>query len=319
MMNAMKLGLGVALALALVGSPGSASAAGLAVDASELPAATRAALAADIQRARAEVPELFRQVEDVAKRANDIDAASRAPGAPLTSWFKALGPRALMPMLDMLAFGGRAPSGLTPTAASALRVGLVEAVGVVRDARAVPVLARIVARERDVEMTRASADALGRIGTDEAMTALMGSLAATEAAGGAGANSERAHAILAGIGSSRRLDATRLLAKKLDASPDEATARAIAKALGTAGNAWAWKTLSARTDEAAVRETAARALVRVYVQYRGEARTAAGKALLVVDDASTPSLVAEAKRAAAGDTATALDELATRLAKNPTR
>jgi hypothetical protein len=317
MSTMMKLSLGIVTAFALVTTTVShASAAGLAVDASELAAKTRTSLKADIEKARIETPELFRQVYDVAKRAGELDAGSRRPGAPLTMHFKVLGPRALMPMLELLAFEGHAPADLTPTARAALRVGLLEAVGIIRDGRAVPVLARVAQRERDVDTTRASADALGRIGTDEAYGALVTALDNADAAGPSG--SERVQALLAGVGSARRVDGTTLLAKRLDAHPDDATAKAAAKALGTAGNAWAWKTLASRTGEAAVREIAARALVKAYLAYGGEARGAASNALMVVDDAHTAALITEARRTASADQAALLDELAARFAANPT-
>lgn len=317
MKTMMKLSLGLIAAFALATSAADASAAGLAVDSTELSATARSSLKADIEKARIEAPELFRQVHDIARRAGEIDAGARRPGSPLTMHFKVLGPRALMPMLEMLAFDGHAPSDLTPTAQAALRVGLVEAVGIVRDARALPVLARIALRERDVDMTRASADALGRLGTDEAFSALVTALQSAES--GATPGGERVLALLAGVGSARRVDGVKLLTKRLDAHPDAATAKAIAKALGTAGNAWAWKTLASHKDEGAVRDLAARALVKLYVAYPGEARTAASNALLVVDDVSTPALIADARRTASTDQAAALDELAARFAKNPTR
>ncbi|MDB4934785.1 MAG: hypothetical protein JWP87_1757 [Labilithrix sp.] len=312
----MKLSLGLCAALALATTTFDASAAGLAVDSSELAAKSRSSLKADIEKARTETPDLFRQVYDIAKRAGELDAGARRQGTPLTMHFKVLGNRALMPMLELLAFDGHAPADLTPSARDALRVGLIEAVGIVRDARAVPVLARIALRERDVDTTHASADALGRIGTDEAFTALVTALDAADAAT---PNGERVQALLAGVGSSRRVDGTKLLAKRLDAHPDTATAKAAVKALGVAGNAWAWKTLASRTDEATVRELAARALVKAYLSYGGEVRTAATNALLVVDDAHTSAIVTEARRAATTDQATLLDDLATKLAKNPTR
>lgn len=318
MKTMMKLSLGLVAAFALATTSVDASAAGLAVDATELPATMRTSLKADVEKARIEAPDLFRQVHEIARRAGEIDAAARRPGAPLTMHFKVLGPRALMPMLEMLAFDGHAPSGLTPTAQAALRVGLVEAVGIVRDARAVPVLARIALHDRDVDMTRASADALGRLGTDEAFAALVTALDSTES-GATPGGSERVRALLAGVGSSRRVDGVKLLTKRLDAHPDTTTARAIAKALGSAGNAWAWKTLSSHKDEGTVRDLAARALVKLYVDYPGEARTAASNALLVVDDVSTPAFIADARRTASTDQAAALDELAARFTKNPTR
>ncbi|MBX3186339.1 MAG: hypothetical protein KF819_04955 [Labilithrix sp.] len=313
MKTTMKIGLATALALALAATGAPASASGLAVDAGELPAKTRASLRIDIDRARGEAPDLFRQVDEIVAKANEIDAASRRPGAPLTMHFKVLGPRALMPMLELLAWGGQVKAGLTPTAHAALRVGLIEAVGIIRDGRAVPVLARIVDRERDVDTTRAAADALGRIGTHESFGALTAALGNADGAGG-----ERLHAILIGIGASHRLDAARLLARRAEGA-DEATARAVAKALGTAGNAWAWKTLASRGEESAVREVAARALVKIYVEHAGEARTAASNALLVVGDAHTATFIADAKRTASADVAAALDALAARMAKNPVR
>ena len=318
MKTMIKLSLGLCAALAL--TTVDASAAGLAVDANELAAKSRSSLKADIDRARIETPELFRQVYDIAKHAGELDAGSRKQGAPLTMHFKVLGNRALMPMLELLAFDAHAPSDLTPSAQSALRVGLLEAVGIVRDARAIPVLARVALRDRDVETTRASADALGRIGTDEAFTALVTALESAEAAfaGASGAN-ERVNALLAGVGSARRVDGTKLLAKRLDAHPDAVTAKAIAKALSVSGNAWAWKTFTNRTDEATVRELAARALVKAYLGYTGEARSALTNAILVVDDTHTPALISDARRTASADQAAALDDLSAKLAKNPTR
>ena len=317
MSTMMKLSLGAALALALVTTPMEAHAAGVMMDASELPAATRTSLAQEIARARAQTPDLFKQVYDVAARANATDQAARRQGIPLTMDLKALGPRALMPMLEMLAFDGHAPADLTPSAAQALRMGLVEAVGLVKDTRAVPVLARVIAkaqdRENDLDLAHVAADALGRIGSDEAFAALNDAL--TASAG----SKEKTRAVLAGFGSARRVASAKLLAKTLDAHPDEATARTAVKALGAVGNAWAWKTLGARQEEAATRETAARALVRAYVAYGGDVREAAAKAFLVVDHADAAAMIADAKGRASQDNAAALDALSQRLAKNPTR
>lgn len=312
-MKTMRHGLGLVLALALMASAGRADAAGLLLDANELPAPTRTTLAREIAAARAATPELFRQVHEVAARAEELDAASRLRGAPLTRHLKALGPRALMPMLEMLAFDAHAPADLTPTARAALRVGLLEAIGIVRDARAIPVLARVLDRERDLDHVRASAEALSRIGTDVAIAAVTSALSAAKDDAG------RERAILTGLGDARRESVARLLAARLDAGPEESTARVLARSLGGVGNAWAWRTMSSRSEEAASREIAARALLRAFLRYSGETRKAAEKALLVVDAPQTPALVAEARRAANADTAPALDALAARLAKNPAR
>ena len=72
-------------------------------------------------------------------------------------------------------------------------------------------------------------------------------------------------------------DADKTLAAALVSHPTDATASSVVKSLGDVGNAWAWKTpgATAKDEEAAVRETAARALVSAFVSYDGSVRQAA--------------------------------------------
>lgn len=314
-MKTMKqIGFAAAFALLLVSLSPEAQAAGIALDGAALPPAARAELTKEIARANAEVPALVKQVRDVAAHARDLDSGSRLPGAPLTMHFKALGPRAFGPMVELLAFDAQAAKDLSGTAAVALRLGLIEAIGIIRDARAIPVFAQLLdAKSSDFDTQRAAAEGLARIGTDDALSTLK-----TSFSSGRGADHERA--ILSGLHDARREAAAKLLVAKLDAADtDEATAKIAAKSLGGVGNAWAWKTVNnARSEEAATRALAARGLVKAYVRYTGEARDQAAKSLLVVDDPSTTSLVAEAKKTANADTLRALTALEQRLAKNPT-
>lgn len=310
--------LGVAAAFALLLSlahEGDAAAAGVALDANALPVAARADLTKEIARANAEVPDLVRQVRDVAAHARDLDQGSRLPGAPLTMHFKALGPRAFGPMVELLAFDAHAAKDLSGTAAAALRLGLIEALGIIRDARSIPVFAHLLdARTSDFDTQRAAAEGLARVGTDDAIAVL------TKAAS-ASRGTDRERAILSGLHDARREAAAKLLVATLEApNTDEATAKIAAKSLGGVGNAWAWKTVTlARSEESATRSLAARALVKAYVRYSGEARDQAAKSLLVVDDPSTPTLLADAKRSTTNaDTLKALTTLEQRLAKNPT-
>lgn len=312
-MKTIKL-LGFSAAFALLLAASDASAAGVALNANDLPAKARAELAQEIARAKTDVPELVRQVRDVAAHARELDEASRLPGAPLTMPFKALGPRAFGPMIELLAFDAQAARDLPGTSATALRLGLVEAIGMIRDARAIPVFALLLERSTDYDTMRASAEGLARVGTDDAVAILAS--AAQKARG-----TERERAILAGMHDCRREAAAKLLAARLDATDiDDATARIVARSLGGVGNAWAWKTLPSQAEQSATRAVAARALVRAYVRFGStEVREAAAKALLVVDDPSTTALVGDAKRSANGDLLVALDALEKRLAKNPTR
>jgi hypothetical protein len=268
-MKTMKhLGIAAAFALLLSLSSSDAAAAGVALDATALPAAARTELTKEIARANAEVPELVKQVRDVAAHARDLDQGSRLPGAPLTMHFKVLGPRAFGPMIELLAFDAQSAKDLSGTPALALRLGLIEAIGIIRDARAIPVFAHLLdARSADFDTQRAAAEGLARIGTDDALVALK-----TSFASGRGGDHERA--ILSGLHDARREAAAKLLVAKLDApDTDEATAKIAAKSLGGVGNAWAWKTVTqARSEEAATRALAARGLVKAYVRFGGVAR-----------------------------------------------
>ncbi len=314
-MKTQALVLSALLASLAFASPSRSEAGGLVIDASTLPTETRAKLRADIETARKEVPALFEQVHAIARRANELDEASRVRGAPFTMQLKALGSRALFPMLEMLAEDAHAPKDLTPTAARALRLGLVEAVGIVRDARAIPVLGVVLERERDEGTVRSAAEALARINTEATLDLVGSALRQADAQH----DVERARAVLDGAGAFKRLAAAKLLAARLAARPDDATARVVARSLGAVGNAWAWKSLADTREEAATRDAAARALVVALVQYKGEARGAIEKALLVVDAPATRSLLADARRSATPDQIAVLDAFEQRLARNPTR
>jgi len=294
-------------------APASASP-GLALDSTKLAAPSRATLRANIDKARLADPAAFRDVREIALHAREADKHARGRKAPNSLRLAGLGTKALMPMLELVAFDASSLATLAGSAAAADRASvtrdLIEAIGLLKDARSMPVLVAVLERESDALTTRTATEAVARMDSDEAANVLVANLEK--------ATGERATAILAAMGSCHRTLVARTLADRLAAHPDDATAHAIMKSLGHAGSAWAWKTLSDRSEEAASRETAARALVNAYVRYGGDAREAAAKALLVVDDAHTTALIEAARRAAPADTALALDELARRFASNPT-
>jgi hypothetical protein len=312
-----KMKLVTSLAALLCGlalsAPGTAAAApGITLDAAKLAPQTRTELRASIDKARAVDPAAFHEVRDLFGKAREMDSHARGRKAPVSLRLAQLGTKALLPMLELVAFDAPALApGETAADRASVSRDLVEAIGLLRDPRAMPVLVAVLAREGDFATTRTSAEAVARMDSDEAATALVA--AVTKASG------ERATAILAGMGACHRAVVARTLADRLAARPDDAAARHVMKSLGHVGSAWAWKTLADRGDEATSRETAARALVSAYVYYTGEARDAAAKALFVVDDSHTNALIEAARRGAAGEAAVALDELARRFAQNPTR
>jgi hypothetical protein len=284
---------------------------GIAIDSARLPPLARAELKASIDKARVSDASTFRDVRDVVAHAREADRRARGRKAPVALHLAGMGTKALLPMLELVAFD--APplaAGETAAERASVQRDLIEAIGLLHDVRATPVLVAILAREGDFEATRTAAEAVARLETADAATALLAALGK--------ASGERANAILAGMGACHRKVIADTLAMRLSARPDETTARHVVKALGKVGNAWAWPTLADRSDEAQVREAASRALVAAYVHYTVDVREAAAKALLVVDDTHTEALVEAARRGASADLALALDELARRLAANPT-
>ncbi len=295
----------------LVSAGTAAAGPGTAALSTQLPAASRTELRANIDKARVANPSVFQSVRAIASHAREEDKRARGRKAPIAQRLANLGSAALLPMLELVAFD--APSlaaGETAADRASVQRDLVEAIGLLRDPRAMPVLVTVLARDVDFESTRGAAEAVARLESAVAASTLV---AALDSASG-----ERASAILAGMGACHRTVVARALAGRLASVSDDATARIVVKALGHVGNAWAWKTLGDRSEETATREAAARALVVAYVRLAGDVREAAAKAILVVDDPHTDSLVAAARQSATPEQVAALDALARRLGENPT-
>lgn len=301
------------LALGLLGAaisaPAPASAQTVAV-VQRLPEATAAQLRRDVKQAREADARPFIVTTDIVRNAHAADQLARARKAPIALQLARLGPPGLLPMLEILAEG---PPKTMTEGVQEIRRDLIEAVGLLRQPRSLAVLGAILDDPtEEEETTTIAAEAVARLGTDEAATRVLRALDAAT-------HPVRARAILAGIGECRRLRVADALAARLRSASDPATARITARSLGRAGNAWAWKTIADRSEESRVRESAARALVEAFVRQNGEARTAADNALMVVDDPHTPALIADAKRGASAETVKALDALAARFANNPAR
>ncbi|MBI3200538.1 MAG: HEAT repeat domain-containing protein [Myxococcales bacterium] len=311
-MRSSKLWFSLAAAgLVMVSLSGTARADGIGVQSRHLKAAERTALKAQIGKARQQNAAIFTKVAEAPKLAIEADQMKRGRAASITLPLRALGNDALFPMLEMLALDGPTRDKLPDSTWTTLRVGLIEAVGLIRDPRATPVLSAIIERETQFEVVYAAAEALGRIG-DDASTKKLARLAL-------GSGPKRV-AVMAALGECRRTLAASALAKLADTS-DETQRLIVIKSLGTVGNAWAWQTdeIAKSGEGTQVRAIAARALMGAFAKSTGYARSKAERALLVVDDPSTPALIAAAKKNANADLARALDALATKIAQNPAR
>jgi hypothetical protein len=278
----------------------------------QLDAAQRSVLVAKISQAKAQQPGAFAAIAKAPAMAIDLDRNKRGRFAPLGRHFRQLGKSALMPMLEMLAVSGPRRAELTDGAWLALRVGLIEGVGAQRAPIAQPVLNAILDGETDYWVVRAAAEAIGRYGDDASAKKLV---ALAKTAG------PKQNAVLSAIGDCRRRVVAETLSNMLRAPASDAQARLVIDALGDVGNSWAWKTpnVAKYGEESAVRAAAAKALVAAFVKYDGQLRQQAQKAILLVDDPSTPALVAAAKASASPAARAALEKLATKLDQNPLR
>ncbi len=271
-----------------------------------------ASLASEIALARSRDPRAFTAVDTVVMQAAGANAKARGRIAPTARTLSALGPSALLPVLELLAV--RPPRDVPRAFVPTVRRSLIEAAGLLRDARALSVLGAILEDpSEDEETTRTATEAVARIGTAESERRILTALDVS--------HSERTRAILGGMGECRRRGIVEALVSRLGRTPsdDETTARTVAKALGRAGNAWAWTTLSDRHEEGAIRAMAARALVEAFVRFHGDTRDAASNALMVIDSPDTAKLIAEASVGASAEDTRALQALADRFAKNPSR
>ncbi|MFP2959177.1 hypothetical protein ACLEPN_15365 [Myxococcus sp. 1LA] len=275
----------------------------------------KADLRAHITRARQENPNAFSRFDTAAAQVDALDETKRGTLAAVSPGLRALGPEALWPMVERLAFPPMDVSRL-PTRESArlaFTVGLVEATGALRDARLAPLWKGLLEGPGDTapQVLHAAAGALARLETLEAANTLI-TLSRRKGASG--------EAAMEALGLCRRLVATRALAEALDARPERETMRRLARALGDAGSAWAWKTsrLKARSEEGAIRRVAAEALVRAY--WTRTATCGAPSPTPAARDArQTPALIDAARGHASPAQQAALDALAERLRRNPLR
>ena len=284
---------------------------GAVITPDKLVVAERSALEQAIAAERKTKPASFERLAQLRQEIPTLDADKRGRAVPVAPILKAMGKEALLPMLNELAFDSRGRGDLTDSAWNAWRVGLVEAVGFLRDGRSSSVLIAILdGADADFDLIRAASGALGKLGTDAAAQKLVTM---------ARQKNPKQLAVLAGMGHCRRTATVNELATMLLAQPDAQTATTIAHALGDAGSAWAWKTpiVNASGEENAVRSAAVKALVTSYLRYDGTTRSSIAKAVLMVDHADTLVLIAAQKKSAQPDQRVALDDLAARFQTSP--
>lgn len=293
---------------------GSVQARGLMLDETALTPELRRSLTSEIDAAKKRDAEAFSIVSGLPKYAVHADSRKRGRLAVLTPSLKPLGARAVLPLIELLAFQASEVSGMPESARLALEIGAIEALGSLRDPRAAPVLTAIVVSPATGErVLRSAAEALGKQETDAAIATLV----SLRDAGGA-----RREAALAGFGSCRRLASAQILAEELARATSPSDRQTLARMLGRVANAWAWETgkVGLAEEQAPLRELVARALIRAHLAaVDEETKEATAKALLVADVPTTPSLLIEARQGVSNDGLARLNTLGQRFDRSPVR
>ncbi len=290
----------------------SALADGISVGPSALPNEARAKLENDIAAAKAAQPKLFAAVKNVKGHRPEHYGKNRNPFPTAARELRGLGPAALLPMLEALAFQAPDRGKLTDAEWDALAIGMLEAVGVIKDARSGAVVGAIFeASALRPGVRLAAARAAGRLGGDAELALLT-----SHAKSGDPLELQAIH----GLGEMMRLDAAKHVAQILGSTKDAQVAEAAAIALGTLGSSWAWKSLGPKAQATGleVRKVCANALAPRAVRGKTALRTAASEALLMVDHPETLDLL-RAQRSVSGTDARVVDGLVARVERKRQR
>jgi hypothetical protein len=267
----------------------------------------RAELAASISLARRARPDLFERARALRGHKPEVYGKSRAQRPSVATELRALGPEGLFAIVDLVAFSALPRDGATQGEWTAVRTGLLEALGELRSAQGALVLRAVFESSGMGEPELVSAArGLGRMGGAGERAVLVAALERDE---------PRRRAALAGLRFARRPEVVEAIGARIAREPEERVVREAATALGYLGSSWAWATgrAGAPGDEQTVRRRCAEVLLGVYLAHRGETRREAARALWMVDYPDTYSRASRAMASATAEERAALESLLMRL------
>jgi hypothetical protein len=300
--------LGLLASVAIAGFASDARADGLATKPAALESSARQSLSAEIAKVKAEKKDVRDRVRDVKGVKPEHYRKNRNPIPEASRELAALGKDALFPMLEALAFD--APQrGLTDKESEALTMGMLSAVGDLRDARSAPVLR--AALEGQSSSTRA-ATSLGKLCRKADRDYLKGALE----------SGPRRKAAAYGLGECRNQESIETLVSAVH-DDDQAVRLEVVKALGTAGSSWAWaaRIRGGKATEAealSARNTAAEALLEAFVAHE-DVRAEAKRSLLKTESPTLLSAIQGLKSGADAKLAADLAELEKAVEKQEKR
>ena len=233
-------------------------------------------------------PGVFRRIEavrthliDVRRRGGDIRRVDVARKLAV------IGDEALVPMLWRIAADDPMESGMDLRTWRAWRIGLLEAVGRLRDERSLPVLETVITgADPHSPVRQVATSALGRVGDDESLQRLVEYAETT--------TPRRRKAIVAGLGDGRRMVALDYLLERADESSVPSERRAAIRSLGDWANQWAWETseLESRRGEGRTgRQRIIRHLVEWFPEFDKDLREEAVKSLQLAGSAEARARV----------------------------
>jgi hypothetical protein len=300
--------------VALFGITSEARADGLATAPGRIAPTSRTSLSQEIAAFKAAQPAVRAKVRDVQGVKAEVYGKRQNPRPESSRELRALGKDALLPMLEALAFEA-SQTGLASKEREALKLGMISAVGHLKDSRSVPVLAAIL---EDQSMSNddafAAASALGMV-CDAAAAKVLDAQAQS--------GSKVRTAALAGLGECRKLESSKTLAAALRGATDDTTRNAAIRALGTLGSSWAWAAM-ARTDKSAaqtgvkVRNEASDALIETYLS-TPTVRSEAKLAILTVEAPTALERIRSAKKGQNAETVSGLEAIEKALEKAAAR
>ncbi len=318
---AVTLGTLVAIAPALA-----VESAGLAMTAAQLGPADRAALQHAVMADRLARPAAYDLVAAARGCRPDGWKVARNPTPVCSREMRALGPAGLLPMLSALALDWQPDASRLSSAPElrskeeqAMLVAMVDAVGILRDTRARPVLLalwKLAADRREVQLpieransvSRVVAEALGRLGGAVELQALQAHLRAED---------PLYNAAITGLGWCKRTDSAQLLVSALAGAKDDATQRWIVAAMGTLASSWSWQALGKvrEPDGLRVRQRVTDALLPLLARTQGETRERVVASLQLADLPDLPARLATVRATADATLQHDIDDLLGRYAR----
>ncbi len=297
---------------------------GLAIQAGLLAPADRMALQNAVMADRLARPAAYDLVAVAKGCRPDGWMTARTPEPNCSRELRTLGQAGLLPMLSALALDWT-PHGLSTDAAKrtqeerALTVGMLEAIGALRDTRARPVLhamwlqARgrpemLAPLGRQMTVARATAEAMGRLGGALELQALQSHLRAED---------PLYTAAIAGLGACKRTDSAQLLVTALAGAKDDATQRWIVQAMGALASSWSWNALGRvrMEDGLRVRQRVTEALIPLLPKTQGESRERVVQSLQLADLPDLPARLTTLRATADATLQHDIDDLLGRVAR----